>query len=387
MPYVDRMSCVLCNGHLRASIRLQWSRCSIWVARGWCHELFGVGLEKASERVFHRAPCQAISSFHSCLLRRIHAKFRVLGTGERQVCNLQVTKADGRDLRGKECFDVWDLDVRKLTYFVKTVSRSKKKRKKSSGATARSCCDNKAVFKQFSWIQMVQVWSQYGMMINPVGSPTLKAYEKPAGPAVWNCAVTIYRMIIIWEQFNCVFVVKVFWPLLWFECISSTHSGPRSLLWIESLVSTCLLFPGPLGCVGRQLLRRQVVFAASIGRRLNQSSLVPCPADSSVIGLLQLRMYLALQKAMCEGLLWVGSKKKNNFWGADVCIDKTCKKYCTNVCSTELFLRELPVVEGTAWCIGTSHFSRATLAVSVNAWKVYDGSSWWALWSPLAFEL
>lgn len=51
MPYVDRMSCVLCNGHLRASIRLQWSRCSIWVARGWCHELFGVGLEKASERV------------------------------------------------------------------------------------------------------------------------------------------------------------------------------------------------------------------------------------------------------------------------------------------------------------------------------------------------
>lgn len=74
-------------------------------------------------------------------------------------------------------------------------------------------------------------------------------------------------------------------------------------------MSTCLLFPGPLGCVGRQLLRRKVVFAASIGGRLNQSSLVPCPADSSVIGLLQLRMYLARQKAMCEGLLWVGSKR------------------------------------------------------------------------------
>lgn len=145
----------------------------------WPRESLREGDVTACASYFHRAPCQAISSFHSCLLRRIHAKFRVLGTWERQVCNLQVTKADGRDLRGKECFDVWDLDVRKLTYFVKTVSRSKKKRKESSGATARSCCDNKAVFKQhFSWIQMVQVWSQYGMMINPVGSPTLKSLWK-----------------------------------------------------------------------------------------------------------------------------------------------------------------------------------------------------------------
>ena len=89
------------------------------------------------------------------------------------------------------------------------------------------------------------------------------------------------------------------------------------------------------GCVGRQLLRRQVVFAAYIGCRLSWSSLVPCPADSAVIGL-QLRMYLALQRAMCEGLLGVRSKryqKKTISGGADVCIDTACKRYCTNVYS------------------------------------------------------